>query len=157
MKFHIETQTFSAVSAVNFSNNVFSSTYDNYKIIFRKNSASTPNQPILRFRVAGVDNTASEYERQQLEGFSSTLSTARITTNLIPLSNANSNINTSIIEIINPFLTTKTNLFFSNNDETTVLSIFHAMHTSTTSFDSVNFTVSSGNITGYMSVYGYRK
>ena len=55
----IDTNTFSAVSAVNL-NNIFTSTYTNYRVIWLLSSASVVATRI-RLRASGTDNTASNY------------------------------------------------------------------------------------------------
>jgi hypothetical protein len=154
---HIETQDFSAVSAVNFSVGVFSATYNNYKIIFRKNSASTSNQVFARLRVAGVDNSTN-YDRQIFDADNTQLTGLRQTSQTsVGIFGDASNIQTGILEICNPFLTTKTNFFTYGNRETPQVTFNFTLQTSTSSFDSISFIASEGNMTGQMSVYGYRK
>ena len=53
------TVSFTSASTISL-NDVFSTTYDNYRIIFRS-TTSTTGQIKLRLRVSGSDNTTSNY------------------------------------------------------------------------------------------------
>jgi len=59
---HINTTTFTTSAAVNV-NNVFTSTYDNYRIVFQLTASADANIQ-LRFRVGGVDASGAEYRNQ---------------------------------------------------------------------------------------------
>jgi hypothetical protein len=57
----VASQSFSAVSSLSL-NNVFSSTYDNYRILLDVTSMSTSASVRWRFRASGADNTTSFYQ-----------------------------------------------------------------------------------------------
>jgi hypothetical protein len=57
----INTTSFSAVSSQSFDD-VFSATYDNYKIFYRYLKATTTSDAQLRMRVSGADNTSANYK-----------------------------------------------------------------------------------------------
>jgi len=52
--------TFTSASPVSL-NDVFSSTYDNYKILIRLNASSVTSNAFFRLRVSGADNTSGVY------------------------------------------------------------------------------------------------
>jgi hypothetical protein len=59
---HIATESFSAVSSVSL-NGCFTSTYDNYKIVYQLTTSVDANV-LFRFRVAGVDASGANYVAQ---------------------------------------------------------------------------------------------
>jgi hypothetical protein len=155
---HIETQTFSAVSAVSFSNDVFSSTYDNYRIVFHKTSSSSTGNFEFRMRASGTDANAGEYNFTQI-GLE--INTAQNRTGISATSGSFgefvSGVSSYSIEVYSPFLTRHTELSsFGGRSSRRVLSTYNT-HGNSGSFDSITLIASSGNMTGSTSVYGYRK
>jgi len=157
---HIETQTFSAVSAVNFSNDVFSSTYDNYKILF-KGVGSTTVECRFRLRVAGVDNsTANSYVNQRMPISDTATTPTRQISNQGWLGTiASTAPNSWSAELFNPFLAVPTAYISHNMRYISGATIedYYGSHNQSTSYDSINIIASTGTFTGEMSVYGYRK
>ena len=155
----------SAVSSISV-NDVFSATYNTYKIVVNYiGSNSNGYDTKFRFRVAGADNTTSNYKN-------SGYGIADVASNNMyklqsdgSISNFNigsvsSNSRVYIIyDIMNPFRTEKTTMsgswsylendgrFFHNNNG----GIFNA----TTSFTGFTLFVNANNITGEVSTYGY--
>jgi hypothetical protein len=60
---HINTTTFSAVASQSV-NDVFSSTYDSYKLVYNFTAANTATGLRFQLRVGGVDATGANYARQ---------------------------------------------------------------------------------------------
>jgi hypothetical protein len=154
---HIATESFSAVSSVSL-NNVFTSAYDNYKIILTGNSDSN-RDPLIRLRVGGSDNsTASSYVRQRLLVNASTISGARVTSDAAVLGTLDTGLlNILSIEITQPFLATATALV-NLNTRSASGALFEAnsiTHNQTVSYDGFTLFLSAGNITGTIRVYGY--
>jgi hypothetical protein len=159
----INTTSFSGVTSQSF-NNVFSTTYDYYKVIFNGNTAS--NSDInLRMRVAGVDNSSAIYNRQFLEANNTTIVGARSNSQTsIQIGGTGANVgdydNLITLEIGRPFVATQTS-FISNVLEVrsgtgTLTRMFTGAHASLTSFD--GFTLIAGsNMTASVSVFGYNK
>jgi hypothetical protein len=156
---HIETQTFSAVSAVNF-NSVFSSTYDNYRIVATINSSNNAAVSI-RLRLATTDNTTSNYQFQRLEVSGTSVSGARSTnqtSSVIASPGAGNNFFVS--DVANPFLTTPT-LFATKTNavgNTTGIYFYDTVsgHNVSSSFDGITFITDAAQ-SGAISIYGYRK
>jgi hypothetical protein len=160
----LNTTSFSGVASQSI-NDVFSSTYTNYAVKFSNFSFSTTDILLnFRFRVAGADNTTSNYSFQFLRGLGSTLVTsgsvnATAFTRLTYASTATSS--PLDLEIVGPFATERTyytNSSFqpaavSNNAVEFITGFFNA----TTSFTGFTIYPDSGNITGTVSVYGYNK
>ena len=157
---HIETRTVSAVAAESF-NNVFSSTYDNYRILFVGNSSDAQPNFEFRLRVSGSDNsTASSYKYQTLSAASTTVSGSRDEANLFTITALTSDEKNSFaIDILSPFLATQTSFQVHAQWALDPVRMFlrSGFHNQTVSYDGFTLFPSSGNFTGSVSVYGYRK
>jgi len=159
---HIETRTVSAVASESF-NNVFSSTYDYYKVITSLIGSTTLNIN-LRLRVAGADNSADNYRRQNVDITGSTLAAGRATgeTSWVDALGGitTSDRNFSFFEIANPFLNVNTSAVKYNsrvsgaNIEGFFTFFGIANSASYTGFSAI---ATTGNFTGTISIYGYRK
>jgi hypothetical protein len=153
----ITTQSFSAASAVNV-NDVFSTTYDHYKVIVSM-SASTANQALGRLRVSGADNTTTNYNWQRLtventsvQGFSTTGS------NLFEIADAKTNDGLFELNFSNPFLSKTTQIYSLSNPTTTAHMWWRQTYfNATTSFTGFSINPSTGTFTGTLSVWGYSK
>jgi predicted dinucleotide-binding enzyme len=155
---HIETVSFSASSSESL-NNVFSSTYDNYRIMFR--GVTTVNSFInLRYRVDNVDNsTANSYVTQNLTGSDTTVVAVRTTDNSSTVSGLSSALtSTAVIDIFNPF-DTQTTIFLSSSQfaATASIRVRAGTHNQTVSYDGFTIFPTSGTMTGSFSIYGYAK
>ena len=156
---HINTTTFSAVASQSF-NDVFSSTYDYYRII-ATGLTSGDFYLHLRFRVGGVDNTtASSYRSQRIKGAGASVSANLSTDNSMSVGCWRLNgFNSNVFDILNPFLVEETVLHLSNNRDNnpTEVSVFTGIHEQSVSYDGFTLFPSSGTLTGKLSVYGYAK
>ena len=155
------TVSFSAVTSVSL-NDVFSSTYDNYMIVVSNLSCATNvNDFKLRLRVAGADNSSSNYEtgRYYVGAFATT-----------GAGNTNSELGTAFqclqmnntiqqgvtIFMQNPFLTANT--VASSIGSGLLFDLNGGVTTVTTSYTGFTFiTAAGGNIAGTVSVNGYNK
>ena len=151
----ISTTTMSAVASQPI-NDVFSTTYDNYRILI--NATTLTGTLTMRFRVAGADNSTSNYK---MDLYGATLWTNSAYGGYQESGSTNFNVvaessPASIsLDILNPFATQKTFLHgqTSQNDRgRSYQGIFDA----TTSFTGFSL-IPSTNITGTVSVYGYAK
>jgi hypothetical protein len=157
----LNTTSFSAVASQSV-NSVFSSTYDNYKIIF-VGSASATISINFRLRVAGVDASGSNYIRQRITASSTTVAGARATgTSYFP-GDVEFDPSMQIIELANPAKASKTG-FMSQGSQLvtsggaqTDLIVTSGQHDLSTAYDGFSIIASSGTITGTVSVYGYNK
>jgi hypothetical protein len=160
---HIETRSVSAVSAESF-NDVFSSTYDNYRVITRL-QRSTANPINIRFRASGSDDSQSLYNSSGIRvggttllGTSSTLASSGL------LSQTNvADVNAMSFDFYSPFLTQFTHitgLTFTpqSSDNNLFLGVRGIQHKVSSSFDGFTLLAdTAGNMTGTISIYGYRK
>jgi hypothetical protein len=153
----LNTTSFSAVSSQSF-NNVFSSTYDNYKILITASSATDTDLQI-RLRVGGSDNsTASSYVLQRITASSTTVGGVRQTDSYWRgYSFRDNDYNSQEITLYRPFLT-KPTLFssYGNYGESNALIFgFTGSHNQSTSYD--GFTMFGPTVTGTISIYGFNK
>ena len=153
----IKTETFSASAAVNVDD-VFSTTYNNYRILI--NATTLTGTLTMRFRGGSpvADNTTSNY-KMDLYGTTLWTNSAYSGYQESGSTNFNALAETSpssiSLDILNPFETQKTFLHgqTSQNDRgRSYQGIFDA----TTSFTGFSL-LPSTNITGNLSVYGYNK
>ena len=152
----IGTTTFSASAAVNV-NDVFSTTYANYLVRTDFVGSETIGMS-MRLRVSGADNTTSDYNRQSITAYSTTVEGGRganASSFEVPAaSTAGSYIQFSFF---NPFQAAKTGVimdtvsYAGSGIEATRSSFAFAAATSFTGFSLIP---ASGNITGTLRVYG---
>jgi hypothetical protein len=157
----INTTTFSAVASHSV-NDVFSATYNNYKVIFTGTPSSIGVTLRLRLRVGGADNTASNYVFSSgvtnsagnfANNNSSTGTTSFYTADLY---GNNTNLE---MTIYSPFASTNTGYQMSGQHQTstnaTGVQFGGGAMTVTTSYTGFTLFASTGNITGDVTVYGY--
>ena len=151
----ISTTTMSAVASQPI-NDVFSTTYDNYRVLI--NATTLTGTLTMRLRVAGADSTAASYKmdlygtvlwtNSAYQGYQESGST---NFNVV----AESSPASISLDVLNPFASQKTFLHgqTSQNDRgRSYQGIFDA----TTSFTGFSL-IPGTNITGTVSVYGYAK
>jgi hypothetical protein len=154
----INTTSFSAASTISL-NNVFSATYDNYKIQITLSSTTDADLQI-RLRASGTDNsTASSYNNQRLLATSTTVAGIRQTDSYFRSINVRDNdFNALDFTFFRPFLTKPTlmnGLVTYGENSGSGLQFFVGGHNQTVSYD--GFTFFGPTITGTVSVYGYKK
>jgi len=156
---HINTTSFSAVASQSV-NDVFSSTYDNYKILITL-SSSMDTEMLIRLRANGSDNTvASSWFSQRLFAGSTTVSAA--TENKNYLSNLpirDNDYNSIDLNFYRPFLSVPT-LFTMHNTYGSgfgQITLFSGSNNQSSSFDGFTISKASGTISGVISIYGFRK
>jgi len=149
----------SAASSVSVDN-VFSSTYTNYRIIWQS-SFSTSLTPTMRFRAGGTATTSS-YAFQFVIGSSTTVTANRGTAqaNLDIFGGASAGPLLAIYDIYGLNLAANTagsgtvNMLYGGN---LVHHNYSIAQQGTTQFDGVEINASTGNMTGNLWIYGYRK
>ncbi len=157
----INTTAFSAVSSVSLATDTFTSTYDNYKILFQSETSGT-NATNVRFRTSGSDNTTSNYNMQRITADHTSLSGFEQTAQNIANISSNNGGATAfcfIMDIFRPKLATPTQARIEViNGLDNRVEIYNAYFTASTAFDSMSFILNSaGTFTGTYSVYGYKK
>jgi hypothetical protein len=157
------TVTFSGANTISL-NDVFSSTYKNYYMALNVDSGTSNNNILFRFRVSNSDNTSNVYRRAgTYAGFETAAS--GFDSNIVNtywylgtfLNGAYPN--TSNVEIMNPFQTSRTYAWTRDigNGGTYFSWNYGNVHTNETSFTGLTVYTDGGTITGSISVYGYNK
>ena len=149
--------TFSSASSVSL-NDVFSSTYDNYRIV--TNILGTTNgqfDVLLRFRVSGADNSSATYERVNVR-INSTITPTQAGSQTSLIVGATSTIwGGASIDIAQPNLARRTHLYgqgsYSANTEG---GLHYGFFNADTVFTGFSLIAASGNLTGSVAVYGYK-
>ena len=154
---HINTTDYSAVTSVSFPDNVFTSEFQNYRILVRaENSGSTSLN--FRFRTGGVDNSTANYTHQSLtvNGASVAGALSSNQTAFSPTSPGTSATNFFTMDIYRPKESTTTTFRSFGLLGVSILRDNAGSFTLTTSFDSMSLSTSSGTITGKLQLFGYR-
>jgi hypothetical protein len=160
----ITTNTFSAQSSVSI-NNVFSSTYDNYRLLFTFDSASTnATYNSIRLRASGSD-TSTNYKTFRNYGYTGTLASGDLdpvgTDEWFISDNGTSFNGAGVVDMT---------MYSPNRAKYSVATVHSAYNwgsytnatvsewqTDSTQFDGFTLLVNSGTITGNVSIYGYGK
>ena len=155
----LNTTSFSGVSSQSI-NDVFSTTYDDYRILIVASSATASTDLTLRVRVSGSDLSTGTYTYNRIIGDGGTLNSARSSAQTsIRCGNTTLNEETFyMIDVVNPFLTKRTvfTINCSNQGSGAAQDMAAAVVTNATSY--TGFTILAGNnFTGRLSVYGYNK
>jgi hypothetical protein len=154
----INTTSFSGVSSQSV-NDVFSATYKNYKIVV-KSTCTGLTDVFLRLRVAGSDNSATNYRRQDLNANNTSITGTRVTGatswTIGALESATENF--CIVELYNPFHAFKP-VGHSIRNYSTTTTLEHTQFSLgldvDTSYTGYTILVGSGTISGSVSTYGY--
>jgi hypothetical protein len=160
----ITTNTFSAQSSVSIDN-VFSSTYDNYRLLFTFDSASTnATYNSIRLRASGSD-TSTNYKTFRNYGYTGTLASGDLdpvgTDEWFISDNGTSFNGAGVVDMT---------MYSPNRAKYSVATVHSAYNwgsytnatvsewqTDSTQFDGFTLLVNSGTITGNVSIYGYGK
>jgi hypothetical protein len=152
----INTTSFSGVSSIA-TDNLFSSTYDVYRIVLSFTS-TTSNNIALNLRSGGVDTTTN-YVLQTLQSDNATINGAQASTANYA-NYGSTGINAQMIDMFNPNVASRTNYFVRmvRDAGTTANQFLNACtQTDSTQFTGIKFIPATGTITGYFTVYGYEK
>ena len=162
----LNTTSFSgAVSSVSVSN-IFSATYENYRLVINNGTAVSGDNVEFRFklRVGGVSSSTGYY------GVGANCGTGSIQTfnqantasfQVAAYDDTSPTLNAVIIDLFQPFTATATKIFSTSigtDSLATQVRSFNLQgyHNVTTSYDSVEFLVNTGTFTGgTLRVYGY--
>ena len=151
----IAVETFSAVSSVTF-NNVFTSTYRNYLVLFDW-VGSANNSCKIRLRASGTDDTSSNYNTQRFLAVNTSTGVYRVPGTSWEVWEQSVNANGGYMYFFNPQTSNKTTGVYSgysNGDSAIEYLVGSNIFNATTSFDGFTFFPSSGTATGVIRVYG---
>jgi hypothetical protein len=153
---------FTTASSVT-ADNIFTSTYTNYRIMFRQLGTSNTTTE-FRLRVGGVNATASNYNQQRLTGGGATASASATTGQgyFQVLGPNGAFICTYIFDLFSPaeaavttFLTQQVKADGAYTVQST--ESIYGNHTLTTAYDGFALAPQAGTVTGTYTVYGYGK
>jgi hypothetical protein len=156
----INTTSFSAVASQNITG-VFSSLYENYKIVYRC-TKSTDTFAFLRLLVGTTPDTgADNYVIEHISATGNPASITGVGANQAAffISPTDSQAQFGSIEILQPFVAIDT-LFLSTNftggySTDAKMRLLNGRHRQSTSFDGFQLVANSGTITGKVFVYGF--
>lgn len=154
------TVSFSAASTVSL-NDVFSTTYDNYRVVCRYTTTAT-GEIKLRFRVSGSDNTTSNYGDVTFLVNNGTTRTQNVlaSSSLIVNATDSTNEKSFSIDIVQPFTAVRTQFtgtYTGIGGDVTgdQVGLTGGGFDATTSFTGFTLIPNAGTFTGTISVYGY--
>ena len=160
----VAAQSFSAVSAVNFDG-CFTSDYENYLILIGVTGSSASDSDItFRLRLAGSDITTASYNADRIVQFGATLVgqdySGSSALGLVNLSSAGP-WSSSELSVFRPAVADETVILAKSYGRNNAGELYHdhraCQHTQATAYDGFSIYVTSGNFTGNIHVYGYRK
>jgi hypothetical protein len=151
----LNTTSFSGVSSQSV-NDVFSATYDFYKIVGSFTGTAT-NELTFRLRVGGADNsTASSYIRQSVQIFNTTVAGSRTSQNQLFTFTYSSTPSTFELYVFNPFAAATTGFAGYGGYDTYITNI-QGYHNQSVSYTGITALATSGNLTGTISILGVNK
>jgi len=164
----LNTTSFSAVANQAFPNGTFSANFSHYRIMFHTTALSTNLAITMRLRTSGTDATGANYSGGGIYNYTSGATIAALNYSAatsFPMGGSGTILNSGapgrnffVLDIARPFAASETmlNTFATLQDTAGFrLTLQGSLHDVGTSYDSVNFITSTGNMTGVMSVYGY--
>jgi hypothetical protein len=143
-------------------NDIFTSTYDNYRIIVQHTQTSGGSETRIRLRVSGSDNTTSNYRyMNQRIGGNGTAYNLLGSTTYWAVNNNTSSTSSLNFDVINPNRANETNISgtsigVDSGDSQNVSGTIGCRFVATTVFDGLTIYFSSGLFTGTLKVYGYK-
>ena len=154
----ILTESFTAVGNI-IRNNVFSSTYDNYRIVIEFTASATSSFNFF-FRQSGT-NFTSGYSRQTLGSTGTTVNAARSTSQseVTVANSCGTDRNFIIMDIASPFLLQRKGVISEAlcTASTVINERYMNVSDLTTDCDGIMLFPNTGTITGKVSYYGYGK
>jgi hypothetical protein len=157
----LNTTNFTAVATQALPASSFTSTYRNYRVVWRHTQNTSNGVITLRMRAAGTNATGADYSAFGLySGFSAgptRINTTGATNWTITTVNSG-NIGVIIFDITGPQVANQT-MGFLNGFSTSggdLISLV-VQHGQSISYDSIDFISSVGTMTGQVSVYGYNE
>ena len=149
--------TFTGVTSVSL-NGVFTSTYENYRIVMSGTGSVSQNLQI-RFRIAGTDTTATNYAYQRLLVNGTSAGAARTTAaNQATIGGTDTIWGINLLDLSNPqtTVTTAMRAYGAFSASGAYLQDAAAGYSLTTSFDGITYFPDSGTMSGTIRVYGYQ-
>jgi hypothetical protein len=154
----LNTTSFSGV-ATQSVDNVFTSAYENYRVLIRYTDTSAGANLNIRFRVGGVDASGATTYKYVEQDSTTTVTALRGNGNQGVIGNSantSTQLNTSTLDIFSPALATATawSCFALSNTSSGLMRITAGNHAVATAYDGFTI-ISTGTISGKVYVYGY--
>jgi hypothetical protein len=158
----LNTTSFSAVSAASFAADTFTTTYNNYRIVF---DATLTTNLFMRLRASGTDDTASNYVYVVIgltEGNTADNASSGGAGNTFHVGKSASSLQCRLsIDLFSPKLTVVTAFLGQSMNRTNTSAMSNwdisGYLNTTTAYDALTLYPSTGTMTGTYSVYGYNK
>jgi hypothetical protein len=155
----LNTTSFSAVSSVSLAASTFTSTYDNYVVIY-KFTATASAALRARLRVSGTDASGANYNEMDVTTGTASGPSRQGTSNGTEWNMVNlaiSSINSLNLTFLDPAKALPTTMTGFGNRNAAEGFTYTKDHTLSTAYDSFTIYATGGTITGAYSVYGYNK
>jgi hypothetical protein len=154
----LNTTSFSAVASQNITS-VFSSTYDNYRIVYNL-TKSTNTYAYLRLLVGTTPDSGSDnYAIESITASSTTLFSIADNQSAFFVMSTDTQAQVGSMDLLNPFETSETFLIsnnFTGGYSTAALTrLLNGKNRTSTSFNGFQLVANSGTITGKVYTYGY--
>jgi hypothetical protein len=154
----INTTSFSGVVTQSIDN-VFTSAYENYRVLIRYTDTSAGANLNIRFRVGGVDAAGATTYKYVEQDSTTTVTALRGNSNQGVIGNSANTatqLNTSTLDIFSPALATATawSCFALSNTSSGLMRLTAGNHAVATAYDGFTI-ISTGTISGKVYVYGY--
>jgi hypothetical protein len=154
---------FTAVSSVTVDN-VFTSTYKNYRILIRYETGGSGNELRFRLRVGGV-SAATNYNYQQIIFDNTTSFCGRATSQTTAVFSGQTNgtfLSCATMDIFNPAEATPTQFINNNAPNQGAYTTPQAgqnsgNHSTATAYDGIEFLTTASTTSGTYTIYGYAK
>ena len=162
----ITTQTFSGSTSVSFPTDTFTTTYDNYRILFNISASSGAANINFRMRLSGTgDATTNAYSYSGYQATAGSLAndsaTSQTSAKLCEANNSYQNFVYTSWDLFTPKLAVPTKYTVSTFGGSTGGAYegynLSGIHDVSIAYDSLSVIPSTGTITGSYSVYGYNK
>jgi hypothetical protein len=160
----ISTTSFSAVSSQSLANDTFTSTYENYKLIFNFTAFSGTNSVVnVRLRASGTDASgATDYVFERFTNIGNSLGGTSFADSSYQLGGFNTTgaaRNYKELNLYSPKAAVPTSFYSISNYVSSAPALrfeqsggYHAL---STAYDAISIIPSSGTMTGTVRVYGY--
>jgi hypothetical protein len=154
------TVSFTSASAISL-NNVFSSTYENYRVLFKGSLATGSQNLNLRLRADGSNNTTSNYFYYGVAGGGITVTSFGSGFQSEVLLGTTSTVDPDffVLDFMNPQLSSNSTVLVGNyvySGNGTIRNLY-AAQSQLISFDGFSIYPASSTISGKITVYGYNK
>ena len=154
--------TASAAASVSIDN-VFSSTYDHYRLIWTQDATLANGAAYIKYRNGSGDVSTAKYAYQRIYAFGTTIGADSVADNTIGFlgsldGSGPTNVKRFLVaDIHNPFISTSsTSATVYAATGQTVINLTHSNYNQADSFTGLKLSMQSSNTTGNIRIYGYR-